>query len=318
MDAAFLSDGDAWVGAFRDALATHGGGSGSEGGGGGSSSGGQQSSGGSGSGGGGGGGRQRVRLAVLDHIISFPPVVVPVERLCGLLRCALRQGGMAIKRRRSQGGSRGPPASLPAARRAQPSHLAASLPHRPRRSRCSRPRLGPYPAQTQRRRHPRAGGRRARAGRAAGPGRALAGVRLLRFKRPQVAVSLGGGERVSVLVPAPAAAVVPAAGPAPDALPSANPSSSSLGARRAAARPRAAPSCGRRGTARRAWCPPSPPTARGWASGRSFFGRARRTPRRGSRRRRAWRRSSGSAAWGRSRRTTTTWWGFGGGGGGGF
>lgn len=31
---------------------------------------------------------KRLRLAVLDLICSFPPVVLPVKRLCKLFRCA--------------------------------------------------------------------------------------------------------------------------------------------------------------------------------------------------------------------------------------
>lgn len=34
-------------------------------------------------------GGKRVRLAVLDLILSFPPVILPVQRLCKLFRCAL-------------------------------------------------------------------------------------------------------------------------------------------------------------------------------------------------------------------------------------
>jgi hypothetical protein len=41
-----------------------------------------------------GGRRRRVRLAVLDHVISFPPVVMPVAKLCAMLGCV----GLAVGR----------------------------------------------------------------------------------------------------------------------------------------------------------------------------------------------------------------------------
>jgi hypothetical protein len=37
---------------------------------------------------GGGGGHGRLRLAVLDHVVSFPPVVLPVARLVAQCRVA--------------------------------------------------------------------------------------------------------------------------------------------------------------------------------------------------------------------------------------
>ncbi|KAI8473176.1 MAG: PLP-dependent transferase [Monoraphidium minutum] len=70
-----LTDEGAIVDAFREAAALGGGGGGG---------------GGAGRSGGGGGGRRarggRVRLAVVDHCVSFPPVVMPVARICGALR----------------------------------------------------------------------------------------------------------------------------------------------------------------------------------------------------------------------------------------
>lgn len=35
---------------------------------------------------------KRVRLAVLDLILSFPPVIMPVKRLCELFRCVRMWG----------------------------------------------------------------------------------------------------------------------------------------------------------------------------------------------------------------------------------
>lgn len=32
---------------------------------------------------------KRLRLAVLDLIVSFPPVIMPVQRLCKLFRCGI-------------------------------------------------------------------------------------------------------------------------------------------------------------------------------------------------------------------------------------
>jgi hypothetical protein len=33
-------------------------------------------------------GGRRLKLAVLDHVVSFPPVVMPVQQICSLCRCA--------------------------------------------------------------------------------------------------------------------------------------------------------------------------------------------------------------------------------------
>lgn len=41
-------------------------------------------------------GGKRVRLAVLDLILSFPPVILPVQRLCQLFRCAPCQTAAAL------------------------------------------------------------------------------------------------------------------------------------------------------------------------------------------------------------------------------
>jgi hypothetical protein len=32
-------------------------------------------------------GGRRLKLAVVDHVVSFPPVVMPVQEICSMCRC---------------------------------------------------------------------------------------------------------------------------------------------------------------------------------------------------------------------------------------